>query len=325
MKKSDAVETQGHGRDNGRRTGQAAVALASRQRLRAAPVALLTASVFVSPAQAQPPTKAPDCSPGRDLITIPEIKHENGKLRAVLMLTDEYRGMWDYRGDRCMWQHLRYFKGWNAADPPSSWPSNGEPIPGPTLRARIGDLIQISFLNQIDTKNFPTSLDVGERGETSGCDEANGTAKDANTGKPIKVNIYPRNDTMPNCLHGSSTANLHFHGTHTTPATTGDNVLLYIRPALRDKTGKIEPTDDFVKTTFGEFFKWCETNGSPTKWEQLLSEWRDEQKRLLDKYDETAPYKGIPGNLPVANKLWPANERDIARALLHKPHRLHES
>jgi len=261
-------------------------------------------------AQAQP-----DCSTGRELITIPEVTRKpDGKLRAVLMLSDEYRGMWDYRGNRCMWQHLRYFKGWDAAaDPPPTWPSHGEPIPGPTLRARIGDLIQISFLNQIDTKNFPTSLDVGEAGQTPGCDEANGTAKDANTGKPIKVNIYPRNDTMPNCLHGSSTANLHFHGTHTTPATTGDNILLYIRPALRDKTGKIEPTADFVKTTFGEFFKWCETNGSPTKWEQLPQKWRDEQKRLLKEYDETAPYKGIPGNLPVANQLWPANERDIAR------------
>lgn len=158
MKKSDAVETQGHGQDNGRRTGQAAVALVSGQCLRAAPVVLLAAIVFVPPAQAQPPTKAPDCSPGRDLITIPEIKHENGKLRAVIMLTDEYRGMWDYRGDRCMWQHLRYFKGWNvkdwnAADPPPSWPSNGEPIPGPTLRARIGDLIQISFLNHSSFTN----------------------------------------------------------------------------------------------------------------------------------------------------------------------------
>jgi FtsP/CotA-like multicopper oxidase with cupredoxin domain len=271
-------------------------------------------------AQAQP-----DCSPGRELITIPEIKHENGKLRAVLMLTDQSRGMWDYRGDRCMWQHLRYFKGWNvkdwnAADPPPSWPSYGEPIPGPTLRARIGDQIQISFLNQINTKNFPTSLDVGEKGQTSGCDEAFGTAqvpvdpeKPDGPKKTIKVNIYPRNDTMPNCLHGSSTSNLHFHGTHTTPGTTGDNVLLYIRPVSRDKKGKIEPTDEFVKSAFGEFFKWCETNGPPTRWDELPLAWREKQQALLEEYDRTAPYQGKPGNLPEANKLWPQNYHDIKK------------
>jgi hypothetical protein len=274
----------------------------------------LAAIIFVSPAQAQQPKTPPDCSLGRDLITIPEVKHENGKLSAVLMLSDEYRAM--SGGDRCLWQHLRYFKGWKitgwgaAADPPSPWPSNGEPIPGPTLRARIGDLIQISFMNQVNTENFPTSLDVGEKGQTSGCDEAFGTAQDPTTNKTIKVNIYPRNDTMPNCLHGSSTANLHFHGAHTTPSTTGDNVLLYIRPALRVK-GQIEPTDAVVKSAFGEFFNWCERNGSPTKWEQLPATWQAEQKRLLIEYDATAPYQGIPGNLPDAMKLWPKNKKDI--------------
>ncbi len=263
----------------------------------------------------------------RALIPIPEVKHKDGKLSAVVMLSDEYRSMGDPSGKRCLWQHLRYFKGWNAEDywkardsakPPPGWPHLGEPIPGPTLRARIGDLIQITFLNQINTKNFPTSLDVGEQGKTPGCDEAFGTQqvpvdpeKPDGPKKTIKVNIYPRKDTMPNCLHGSSTANLHFHGTHTTPATTGDNILLYIRPALRDKEGKIKPTDDFVKTVFGEIFKDCEKKGSPPRWDDLPLAWREKQKALLEEYDETAPYRGEPGKLPYANKLWPANKRDI--------------
>ena len=322
MKECDAVKRQNHGRDSGRRTGRAAVGPVSRQPkgLQAALGVLLTAIVFVSPAQAQQPKTPPNCSLGRDLITIPEVKHENGKLRAVLMLSDEYRGMWG--GDRCLWQHLRYFKGWNAAtDPPPTWPSNqtplpkgefpGEPIPGPTLRARIGDLIQISFLNQIDTKNFPTSLDLGEKGKTPGCDEATGTAQDPqDPKKTIKVSIYPRNDTMPNCLHGSSTSNVHFHGTHTTPSTTGDNVLLYIRPALR-VAGKIEPTDALVKTEFDKIFDKCATDGSPTTWDQLPPEWRADQERLLRQYDATAPYKGVNGALPDAMKLWPKNKKDI--------------
>ena len=78
-------------------------------------------------AQAQP-----DCSTGRELITIPEVTRKpDGKLRAVLMLSDEYRGMWDYRGNRCMWQHLRYFKGWDGPRihlrPGPPWQS---PFPG---------------------------------------------------------------------------------------------------------------------------------------------------------------------------------------------------
>ena len=323
MRKCDAVNAQNHGRDNDRRRGQAAGGLVSRQSkgLGAKLVVLQAAIILAFPVQAQQPKTPPNCSLGRELVTIPEIKHDDGKLKAALMLADEYRAMWDYRGDRCMWQRLRYFKGWNAAaDPPSTWPSNGEPIPGPTLRAQIGDLIQISFLNQINTKNFPISLDVGERGQTPGCDEAFGTAqvpvdpeKPNGPTKTIKVNIYPRNDRMPNCLHGSSTANLHFHGTHTTPATTGDNVLLYIRPALRGKAVKLEPTDAFVKSAFGKIFKSCENTGSPTRWDQLPEEWRAEQERLLKQYDRTALYRGEPGRLPEANKLWPTNERDIKR------------
>lgn len=326
MKECDAVKILNHGRDNARRTGRAALVLASRrlEGLWAAPVVLLAAIIFVSPAQAQPPTTAPDCSTGRELITIPEVKRgENGKLKAVLMLSDEYRSM--SQGNRCMWQHLRYFKGWNAAtDPPPSWPSKGEPIPGPTFRAHVGDLIQISFMNQIDTKNFPTSLDQGDLGKTTlpadagetpgGCDEAFGTAKDPQ-GKTIKVNIYPRNNKMPNCLHGSSTSNVHFHGTHTTPSTTGDNVLLYIRPALRVK-GQIDPPDAKVRSAFDEIFNRCENNGSPTKWtewDQLASKWPAEQERLLKKYDETAPYRGQNGALPPAMKLWPKNAGAIAK------------
>jgi len=326
MKECDAVKTQNHGRGTGRRTGRAAVGPV----LWAAPVVLLTAIIFVSPAQAQQPKETPVCSTGRELITIPEVTRKaDGKLRAVLMLSDEYRSMGGAGAGegRCLWQHLRYFKGWDAAaDPPEKWPpptsppnppdlKPGEPIPGPTLRARIGDLIQISFLNQIDTKNFPTSLDLGEKGKTPGCDEATGTATAKDPQDPtktitIKTEIYPRNDTMPNCLHGSSTSNVHFHGTHTTPSTTGDNVLLYIRPALRVK-GQIDPADGVVKSAFGKIFDSCEKNGSPTKWDQLPLGWRDEQKRLLTLYDATAPYKGIPGNLPFAMKLWPKNEKDI--------------
>ncbi|MGH8584881.1 MAG: multicopper oxidase domain-containing protein [Gammaproteobacteria bacterium] len=287
----------------------------------AAPVVLLTAIILVSPAQAQPPI-TPNCDTGRDLILIPELRSDTErKLKALLMLSDEVRSMWIRKPGpgttsskgRCLPQRLRYLHGWqvadwNAPDPPIE-PSTGDPVPGPTLRARIGDLIQISFRNQVDyTKNFPITLDRGD------CDVATGTLPDPkDASKAIKVNVYPRNNSMPNCLHGSSTSNLHFHGTHTTPGTTGDNVLLYIRPALRVRVeGKsepqIQPTDAVVKENFTKIFADCESTGSPTEWEQLPPRWRAEQKRLLNLYDATAPYRGQNANLPPALRLWPKNE-----------------
>ena len=106
---------------------------------------------------------------------------------------------------------------------------------------------------------------------------------------------------MPNCLHGSSTSNLHFHGTHTTPDTTGDNIMLFVRPALRSGSDRktIEPDDALVEKTFNQIFEACEQEGTPTRWEQLPDEWRDEQERLLKQYDTTTPYRGKPGPLPL--------------------------
>jgi len=332
MKTCDAVKTQDNGRGNGRPTGRAPVGLVSRrlEGLWAAPVVLLTAIIFVSPAQAQAPTP---CDIGRDLLPIPELTSdkEGKELKAVLMLSDEDRNMWVRKPGpattptqgRCLRQRLRYLTGWKVADwnaPPDRPPSIQaltDPIPGPTLRARIGDLIQISFSNQVDTKNFPTSLDKGD------CDVATGTLqvpvdpeKPDGAKKTVNVNVYPRNNKMPNCVHGSSTTNVHFHGTHTTPDTTGDNVLIGIRPALRVKVeGKsepqIQPTDAVVKENFAKIFGDCDKTGSPTKWEQLPPLWRADQERLLKLYDETAPYKGVNGKLPEKDKLWPKNEQDI--------------
>ena len=97
MKACDAVKTQDNGRGNGRRTGRAAAGLVSGllEGFRAAPMILLTAIILVSPAQAQPPT-TPNCDIGRELPTIPELTSDKkGKeLKAVLMLSDEDRGMW---------------------------------------------------------------------------------------------------------------------------------------------------------------------------------------------------------------------------------------
>jgi FtsP/CotA-like multicopper oxidase with cupredoxin domain len=277
--------------------------------------------IYMAPAlarQATAQTSANTCQPGQDLITIPEIRSENGRLRAEITLTSGKRTLWGSTGDtRCVPQDLRYIKGRNLLKPGPEDPafSRGEPIPGPTLRARVGDLIQIKFLNRVDTQAFANSLDQNDTNpaNTTGCDEVY-------TDQPPPNNqLYPgqSGDKMPNCLHGSSTSNLHFHGTHTTPDTTGDNILLFILPALRRGPDRkiIRPNDAFVDKTFAQIFSACEKHGTPTKWQQLPSSWRADQERLLREYDKTAPYKGKPGTLPPGMQLWPANWRQIQQGV----------
>jgi FtsP/CotA-like multicopper oxidase with cupredoxin domain len=336
------------------------------------------AKLVATPAPAQNPVIVDCPPPNQSLITMPEIKSQNGRLRAGIKLTDGLRTMWGSvavspgtsTDPRCASQYVRFFEGYDPANP-HPWPTGSDPIPGPTLRARVGDLVEITFLNQINTQHFANTLDQGEQGKTPGCDQvfaptfsdwaANTSYKQGDRIVPTKNNsgpsifrarqggtsgateptfpqgqretvtdgtvvwanggpapaqglIYPGRDTMPNCLHGSSTANVHFHGTHTTPSTTGDNVLLYIRPALRER-GNIAPSDDFVNREFTQIFDACEQNGSPTKWTQLPATWQDSQRVLLQRYDTTAPYQGKPGNLPPAMRLWPQNAKELAQGL----------
>jgi FtsP/CotA-like multicopper oxidase with cupredoxin domain len=257
------------------------------------------------------PAYAQNCTPLRDLLTIPEIKSQNGRLQATIVLADEERALaGSATGTPCNFQRLRYFKGFHTAQP-TPWPETGDPIPGPTLRARVGDLVELTFLNQIDPSNFPNTLDQGETGKTPGCDIATAARKNSPT---TSMQIYPRNDSYPNCLHGSSTANIHYHGTHTTPSTTGDNVLLFIHPALR-QGGNIEPDNSFVRQQFTAYFQWCEKNGPAERWDQMPAEWQSAQESLLKKYDSTAPYKGVNGALPDDMKLWPRNQYNLEHHL----------
>src|SRR5262249_62165931 len=105
----------------------------------------------------------------------------------------------------------------------------------------VGDLVQLTLVNEVNPNNFDPNIDfecteVGRAGEQ-----------------------YPKqfNDTFPNCLHASSTANIHFHGTHTNPNSTGDNVYLQVRPLPRDNQGN--PTTKRAEATvgLGEFFNRC--------------------------------------------------------------------
>src|SRR5437016_6097866 len=119
---------------------------------------------------------------------------------------------------------------------------------------------------------------------------------------------------MPNCLHGSSTANVHFHGTHTTPSTTGDNVLLFIRPVLRIN-GKFKPSNEEVNSSFGSFFTQCEQSGPPRLWTDMPQSWQYSQQDAITWYDQNTPYQGNPGPLPPNVQLWPVNQQEISQQL----------
>ena len=124
---------------------------------------------------------------------------------------------------------MRYFAG-SLPGGPDIWPpKNGSPAPGPTIRARVGDTVQITLLNQVDVAAFGDSLDAGE--QTGSCDVS--TASGSQRVRSTTIPAVRRSTTMPNCYHGSSTANLHYHGTHVSPNIIDDNVFVQLRPSPR--------------------------------------------------------------------------------------------
>lgn len=266
------------------------------------------------------------CATGQPLITVPAIERgSDGRLKAVITLRDGTRTLWGSRGStRCAPQAVRFFSGHAVGKPEDPLFSGAAPIPGPTLRAKVGDLVEVTFFNHVDPQHFAGSLDQAnyQSGNTTGCDQVTGTV---NGQSQLIYPVVPPgagpppDDQMPNCLHGSSTANIHFHGTHTTPGTTGDNVLLFIRPALRSKTA-IMPESAFVNREFAQIFSACEKDGTPKRWEQLPLTWRQRQEALLKEYDQTAPYEGNPATpghpaLPPSMQLWPVNKSEIDKGL----------
>ena len=114
----------------------------------AAILALFLASPFARAQSGSPALVEPD-----------EIGPANGKLRAVIVARDG-----DTQVPNVGKRHLRYFQGWKLPDDPSQFklpapPATRNFTPGPTLRARVGDIVQIMFFNQVDEKNFAYTND----------------------------------------------------------------------------------------------------------------------------------------------------------------------
>jgi FtsP/CotA-like multicopper oxidase with cupredoxin domain len=258
------------------------------------------------------------CPAGQPLQSIMEITSSGATrvLQAVIKILDEEKTFWapplDGAAGMCAANtgQMRYIAGYDATNPSKVWPTaKGVPNPGPTLRARVGDKVQITLLNHVDVKKFPKTLDVAERG-MSACDENKSVAPDGTA-----INTYPGDPSFekpPNCFHGSSSTNLHFHGSHVSPSGIADNVLLNIRPSPRGPDGKPLVNEQTVKAVFDQIFAACGYGHQPLLWTDWPLAWQTWQKKLLIAYDKTAVWEGKAGNLPVDQQLWPQNVKEMA-------------
>lgn len=303
--------------------------------------AMVFALLPVFAAQAQTPTPSPvnpcppELMPSQSLQPIPEIKTTGGKLRGTIIMGVEQQWMAfrvpisapsDSSRSQCLPQWVRTLRELGAVskmgtapygtyakiDPATNKPfPYALPRPGPTLRARVGDLVQLTFINQIDVGKFGLSadrtakanenvnMDRGETGIGGGCDQSSAG--------------YPGTDKFPDCFHGSSTGNIHFHGTHTNPNTTGDNVFIEVRPSLR-AGGKPIVTPESVAAPFQAFFASCASELStnvlkewPRNWNDMPPAWAATQKSLLIQYDNEMSTK-YGKNF---RKLWPVDNTQI--------------
>jgi FtsP/CotA-like multicopper oxidase with cupredoxin domain len=275
----------------------------------------------------QDPARCNPAAPGQTLQSIMEIKSAGAgpakTLKAVIKVLDEEKVYLGQPGagqsaPSCNSGQMRYFSGYDASAPPLGrpvWPRvHGVPGPGPTLRAAVGDTVQITLLNHVNVKNFPNSLDSAEHGVA--CD----TNKNPDTGQ----NTYPGNplfENPPNCFHGSSSTNLHFHGTHVSPSGISDNVLLTIRPSPRGRDGLPVVNEATVAPIFKGIFDSCMHGMQPLLWTDWPPAWQDWQKKLLIQYDNTTSWLGTspppggngPSVLPQDEQLWFNNRKQMAQ------------
>ena len=242
-----------------------------------------------------------------DLVMPPEIDADENKgvLKGIISLAEEFQLLPPSAPEnkKCAKQLVRVYR-------PGLPPSSSEllnPVPGPTLRARIGDLVQLTFVNSVNANRFDRNV-VLVHG-TPG-DPANGCMQVKRPTGPNKtLMLYPgKFDRMPNCLHASSTANIHYHGTHTNPDATGDNVFLEILPLPRNNAGQLTTTPAEAMVGLEQFFANCAAqlkdplNQWPTRWSDMPKEWIQKQTELLQAYQAKHPDEMI----------WDADEKQIA-------------
>jgi FtsP/CotA-like multicopper oxidase with cupredoxin domain len=144
------------------------------------------------------------------------------------------------------------------------------PYPGPLLRASVGDLVELTFMNLIEPLRFPNSP-ADPTKEKPRCEEFATVS-----GGKTQI-VYPTIDKYPDCFNESIFTNVHFHGTHTNPQSTGDNVFLQFAPMPRAaNTSRTLMPDPNQGTAFADLFQRCEaqlaSSTRPVLWPRL---WND--------------------------------------------------
>jgi len=263
-----------------------------RNCLAAMSVATAALIALMPSAQAQGVVCPPISQP---LVRIPELVSQNGVLRGTVLLQDvQLRMLFRipqlnrrpvHPGDpgaiyQCLGQTVRGFRGLDAVPPvppgPFADPNYPDPVPGPTLRARIGDIVELTLVNQLDANRFGRTQDDAPIGGAQGCDIVN-VGSGGTAGYPYKsLNPPVLGDAFPDCFHGSSSGNIHFHGSHTNTDGTGDNVFLELRPSPRDANNNPIIGPDTYKAQFDAFFKACEQQLRGNPLSQFPSNWNQE-------------------------------------------------
>jgi FtsP/CotA-like multicopper oxidase with cupredoxin domain len=249
-------------------------------------------AVTPPPASAATSPTVPCLPEGQALVMPTEINASDG--RGIVNLAEEFQRLPPTAAGNanCPQQLVRVYRPGLAA-PPSNELLN--PVPGPTLRARVGDLVQLTFVNTVDANRFDRNVVLGP----NGCMQVG-----------MNGGIYPGSfDTFPNCLHASSTANIHYHGTHTNPNATGDNVFLEIVPLPRDNAGELTTKPAEAMVGLEQFFKDCAAqlkdqplNQWPNRWSDMPNDWIQKQTELLKAYQAKHSDQTI----------WDENEKLIA-------------
>ena len=111
---------------------------------------------------------------------------------------------------------------------------------------------------------------------------------------------YPADDIYPNCFHGSNTANIHFHGTHTSPDGLGDNVLVQVLP---------EPKQPDWTSVFNQIYS---SGKIPQNWADLPLAFRKAQIAMVKKRDAVDMAKAMKNNLRPPESMSKANDEQIA-------------
>ena len=219
----------------------------------------------------------------------PEVTYDaaNKRLRMVMQIVSG-----EYTIPNVGAAMLRQYRSPNAV--PAYTP--GVVAPGPTMRARLGDTVQVSFTNMPDDSKFAYTFVTNSPGGSSsfGCDQSG--QRDPATGLYFP---YPAQDIFPNCYHGSSTANIHFHGTHTDPDGVGDNVLVQVLPQLK------QPNWTAI---FNQMF---DTGKIPQRWADMPAVYQKAQMDLIRQHDVEAAAAARRNHLPEPEPLAPNNEQMI--------------